>query len=43
VEQVSQFRHLGSLISEDGYCTKDICSRIEIANKVYGEKQIIYW
>jgi len=24
VEQVSQFRYLGSLISEDGYCTKEI-------------------
>jgi len=30
VEQVSQFIYLGSLISEDGYCTKDIRSRSEI-------------
>jgi len=30
VEQVSHCRYLGSLISEDGYCTKDIQSRTEI-------------
>jgi len=33
VEPVSQFRYLGSLISEDGYCTKEIWSRIEMAKK----------
>jgi len=37
MEQVSQFRYLGSLISEHGYCTKEIRSRIEMAKN--GEKQ----
>ena len=39
-EQVSQFRYLGSLISEDGYCTKDSPSRIEMAKKVVMAKKI---
>jgi len=39
VEQVSQFRYLGSLISEDGYYTKDIRSRIEMAKKLFVEKR----
>ena len=37
--QVNQFRYLGSLISEDGYCTKDIWSRIEMAKRVFIEKK----
>jgi len=40
VEQVSQFRYLGSLISEDGYCT--IWSRIEMAKKVFMEKTKLF-
>jgi len=40
VEQVSQFRYLGSLISERRYCTKDIRSRIEMAKKVFMEKKL---
>jgi len=28
VEQVSQFRYLGCLISEDGYSTKEMLSRL---------------
>ena len=39
VEQVSQFRYLCSLISEDGYCTKEIWSRIQMAKKVSMEKK----
>jgi len=39
VEQVSQFRYLGSLISEDGYYTKGIRSRIEMAKKLFVEKR----
>jgi len=35
VEQVSQFRYLGRLISEDGYYTKEIWSRIEMAKKLF--------
>jgi len=41
VEQVSQFRefrYLINLISEDGYWTKDIQSRIEILKKVLMKK-----
>jgi len=38
-EQVSQFRYLGSLISADGYCTKEIRSRIEMENKVFMENK----
>jgi len=44
VEQLNQFRYLGSLISENGYCTKEIKSRIEMAKKVftvYGGKEIV--
>jgi len=39
VQQVSQFRYVGSLISEDGYCTKDIQSRIKMVRKVFMEKK----
>ena len=36
MEQVSQFRYLGSLISEDGQ------SRIEMAKKVFMEKKKLF-
>jgi len=40
---MSQFRYLGSLISEDGYyCTKEIRRRIEMAKKVFIEKKTVY-
>ena len=39
VEQVSQSRYLRSLISENGYCTKEIRSRIEMTKKVFMEKK----
>ena len=45
VEQVSQFRefrYLISLISEDGYCTKEIRSRIEMPKKVSMEKKKLF-
>ena len=42
VEQVSQFRYLGSLISEDGYCTTEIRSRIEMVKKVFMEKKQLF-
>jgi len=42
VEQVSQFRYLGSLISEDGYCTKDIQSRMKMAKKVFMENKKLF-
>jgi len=31
IEQVSQFKYLGSTISNDGYCHKEIKSRIAMA------------
>jgi len=39
VEQGSQFRYLGNLMSEDWYCTRDIRSRIETAKNVFLEKK----
>ena len=39
---MSQFRYLGSLISEDGYCTIEIRSRIEMAKKVFMEKKKLF-
>jgi len=43
VEQVEPFKYPGSLISEAGYCKKDIQSRIEIAKKCfYGQKESVY-
>jgi len=42
VKQVSQFTYLGSLISEDGYCMKEIRSRIEMVKKVFMEKKKLY-
>ena len=41
-EQVSQFRYLGSLLSEDGHCIKEIWSRSEIAKKVFTEKKKLF-
>ena len=42
MEQVSQFRYLGSLISEDEYCTKEIHSRIEMTKEVFMEKKKLF-
>jgi len=39
VEQVFQFRYLGSFISEDGCCMKEIRSRIEMAKKYLWRKR----
>jgi len=36
-ELESQLKYLDSLISEGGYCTKEIRSRIEMAKKVFME------
>ena len=41
-QQVSQFRYLGSLISEDGYCMKEIQSRNEMAKKVFMDKKKLF-
>jgi len=37
-QQVSQFRYLGSLIPQAGYCTKEIQNRIEMVKKMSMEK-----
>jgi len=42
VDQVSQFRYLGSLISEDGYCIKDNRSRIKMAKKGFVEREKLF-
>ena len=42
LEQVQQFRYLGSLISEDGHCEKDIQSRIQIAKKAFMDKKRLF-
>jgi len=42
VEQVEQFRYLGSLILQDGYCEKDIQSRTEIAKKAFMDKKRLF-
>jgi uncharacterized membrane protein len=39
VEQVSQFKYLGSVISEDGYCKADIKSRIAQGKCAFMEKK----
>lgn len=39
VEQVSQFKYLGSLISEDGYCKADIKSRIAQGKCAFMERK----
>jgi len=39
---MSQFRYLGSLISDDGYCMKEIQNRIEMAKKVSMEKKKLF-
>ena len=43
-QQVSQLRYLGSLITEDEYCMKEIRSRIGMASEesIYGEKETVY-
>src|SRR6476469_4798053 len=38
VEQVSKFRYLGSLISEDGRCSDDVKTRIGMANDAFNKR-----
>jgi len=42
IEQVREFRYLGSLISDDGYCVKEIVSRIGMAKKVFQDKMKLF-
>jgi len=39
IEQVREFQYLGSLISDDGHCDKEIASRIGMAKKVFQDKR----
>ena len=39
VEQVQQFKYLGSVITEDGYCDQDIKSRIAIGKNAFMTKK----
>src|SRR6476469_4933870 len=39
VEQVSEFRYLGSLISEDGRCLHDVKARIGMAKDAYSKRK----
>ena len=39
VEQVEEFRYLGSLTSEEGYCKNDIRSRNDITKKAFMDKK----
>jgi len=42
VEQVSEFKYIGSLISEDGYCEKEIHSRIALGKKIFMDKKRLF-
>src|SRR6476619_7613271 len=39
VEQVSKFRYLGLLISEDGRCLDDVKTRIEMAKDAFNKRK----
>src|SRR6476469_6660968 len=39
VEQVSKFRYLGSLISEDGRCLDDVKTRIGMAEDAFNKRK----
>ena len=41
-DQVTQFRYLGSLITEDGYCEKQIRSRIGMAKKIFQDNKKLF-
>ena len=39
VEQVKQFKDLGSIVSEDGRCTKDVKARIGMAKDAFTKRR----
>ena len=41
VEQVSQFKYLGSWITDDGYCAKVVRARIAMSKAVFMEKKVV--
>ena len=36
MEQVKQYKYLGSVISDDGRCEKEVKSRIAVAKEAFG-------
>ena len=42
VEQVIEVRYLGSLISEDEYCEKEIHNRIVMGKKIFVNKNRLF-
>ena len=42
VEQVNQFRYLGSLISDDGTCTAELKSRIAMAKNAFNKRRELF-
>src|SRR6476619_4200432 len=42
VEQVSKFRYLGSLISEDDRCLDDVKARIGLAKDAFNKRKELY-
>ena len=42
LDQVEQFRHLGSLLSGDGYCVKEIKARIAMAKEALNKQKRLF-
>jgi len=42
VEQVDQFKYLGSVISADGYCVTEICHRIVLGKQAFMNKKKLF-
>ena len=42
VEQVNQFRYFRSLISDDGICTAETKSRIEMAKNAFSKRRDLF-
>ena len=38
IEQVTEFRYLGSTVTEDGRCSKEIQKRITVAKEVFTKR-----
>ena len=41
-EEVDEFKYLGSVVTSDGYCEKDICSRIAMGKKAFMDKRKLF-
>ena len=42
LDQVEQFRYLGSLLSGDGYCVKEIKTRIAMAKEAFNKQKRLF-